>query len=104
MSYKRFSQLEFVTKKHKTVCETLLSDIQNLESQLVYDDEIVEYIKEKVGSNAAEASSGYIGLNRRLLTGLKLSFWYYTGVDPGKVILDTVVNKEKIDIFNPLDS
>ena len=102
MPYRKFSQLEFLNKKHRTICETLLFDIQKLESQLVYDDELIEYFKERVGQGVADVSASYVNLNRRILMGLKLSFWYYTGADPSKVILDTIQDKEHIDIFNPL--
>jgi hypothetical protein len=102
MPYKKLSQLEFLNKKHRTICETLLFDIQRLESQLVYDDEMIEFLKSTVGVNTAEVSANYVSLNRRILTGLKLTFWYYTGADPGKVILDTIPDKDTIDIFNPI--
>jgi hypothetical protein len=100
MSYKKFSQLEFLNEKHKIICEQLLHDIQSLEFQIMYDDEIVDYIKERVGLNTDD----YNNLNKRILSGLKISFWYYTGANPGKVILDTVQDKEQFDIFNPLSS
>jgi len=103
VAYKKFSQLDFLNKKHKSICETLLFDIQKLESQLVYDDELIEFFKSNVGQTVADVSASYVNLNRRILTGLKLTFWYYTGADPGKVILDTIQDKDQIDIFNPLD-
>lgn len=102
MAYKRLSELDFSTKKHKSVCETLLYDIQKLESQIVYDDETVEYLRNTVGPNAADVADSYVKMNKRLLLALRLSFWYYTGSNPCEVINDLTKNQDEIDIFNPL--
>jgi len=102
MSYRKFSDLTFINKKHRSICEALLHDIQKLESQLVYDDEMVEFLRENVGPTTAEVSASYVSLNKRILTGLKLTFWYYTGFDPSKVILDTIPEKDGINIFDPI--
>jgi len=102
MAYKRLSELDFSTKKHRSICETLLNDIQRLESQLVYDDETVEYLKNTVGPTAADVAESYVKMNRRLLSALKLSFWYYTGTNSSEIVNDITKDQDAIDIFHPL--
>lgn len=102
MAYRRLSELDFSTKKHRSFCETLLLDIHRLESQIVYDDETVEYLRNTVGTNAADVAESYVKMNKRLLLALKLSFWYYTGANPSEVLNDVTKDQDEIDIFNPL--
>jgi hypothetical protein len=96
--YTRFEDLFFKEKKLKVFAKTLLDDIHTLENVLIEEDIFLEKIKETMGDEfAAKAAGPMVYNNKRILYGLKLTFWYYTGVSPN-TILDTKMN---IDIFNP---
>lgn len=101
MSYIRFSDIKFLNKEHSTICKSLLQEIQKLETQVMLDEEFVEYLANKSGLETAKIK--YAGLNSKVLNSLKTAFWYYSGQDPALVILDVGSKTKYVDIFNPLD-
>lgn len=101
MAYIRLSEISFLNKKHREFCESLFHDIQRLESQCLMDEEFIDYIRQKVGDNAAAVIAKNSSVSFRTLTALRITFWYYTGCDPSRVLVDTP-KKDYVDIFDPL--
>ena len=101
MSYIRFSDLKFSRKDHAAICKNILQEIQALETQVMLDEEFVEYISNRSGLDPTKVK--YMGLNHRMLNSLKMVFWYYTGKDPSSIIIEPNPKDKPVDIFNPLD-
>lgn len=97
----RFSDVKFLNKEHSIICKQLLQEIQKLETQVMLDEEFVEYLAHKSGLEIAKIK--HLSLNYKVLSSLKTTFWYYSGLDPSLVILDIGSKTKNIDIFNPLD-
>lgn len=96
--YIKLSDIEYAKPEHKTICEALYKDILAEESQLVSDEEMLEYFKSVMGDRVG----GFIGsptvtLNRKILLALKMTFWYYSGKSPANVVGE----EPEVDIFNP---
>lgn len=102
MSYIRFSDLKFDNNKHKMICEDILLNIRKMQQKLVYDEEQEEYVSINIGpnSNVSKVFQHINDSNRKMLVGLKLAFFFYTGKNPDKVILESELNR--VDIFSPL--
>jgi hypothetical protein len=98
MSYVRLSDIEFATPEHRAACETLYKDILALEFQILNDEEMLEYFKSVMGDKVGNVIAGpTVMINKRILTAMKLTFWYYTNKSPSHV----VGHEPKMDIFNP---
>ncbi len=100
MSYLRFSDLKFDNIKHKMICEDLLLNIRKMQQKLVYDEEHEEYVATNVGPNVSKIFQHMNDSNRKLLIGLKLAFFFYTGKNPDNIIIESEINR--VDIFSPL--
>lgn len=101
MSYIRFSDLKFTRKDHAAICKNILQEIQALETQVMLDEEFVDYISNRSGLDPTKVK--YMGLNHRMLNSLKMVFWYYTGKDPSSIIIEPNAKDKPVDIFNPLE-
>jgi hypothetical protein len=100
LMYCRFSELDFKTEEYKNLAYYLLKDIRDLQFSLIYDEEYAEYMESNVGKNVSKVLHFYNDTNRRMLLGLKLTFYYYTGKLSDLVLLDD--EEESVDIFSPL--
>jgi hypothetical protein len=87
--YIRIQDIECANDNHQTVVTTLLSDIVNLEKQLIIDEEFLEALRRQIGDmNTDYISRHTLDINKRLLLSLKVAFWYYTGISPSKVLVE----------------
>lgn len=102
MAYTRLEEINFVDDESKELARRLYKDIQLMEYQLMSNEAILENLKKSIGEKQANFIAGVL-VNRdiRILAGLKLAFYYYTGFFPNRVITDTDYEVE-VDIFNPL--
>lgn len=101
MAYTKLEDLNFKDEESKELAKRLYKDIQQLEYQLMGNEELLESLKKSIGEQQANFVMGLmVGHDRRLLAGLKVAFYYYTGTFPGRVISD-VDAEEVVDIFNP---
>jgi hypothetical protein len=101
MSYVKLSDLEFAKPEHRAVCEELYRDIQSVEAKLASDELLAESIRDAAGNVVAESiTSHFVMFNKRVLMGLKIAFWYYTGKAPAQVVGD-MNEEDEVDIFNP---
>ena len=103
MAYTRMSDIKFLKLEHREICIELYRDIMYIEAQLVADEASIEILRSSVGDAIANLiASNTIAFNKKLLTGLKIAFWYYTGKSASHIIDDLHIDDEqKIDIFNP---
>lgn len=101
LSYIKFSDVPFLNKKHKDLCEALLRDINKMETQCLYDEEFILFIKENVGEQAANVIASNSAISFKTLSALRIAFWYYTGYNPSRVIFSQGKD-DMIDIFDPL--
>lgn len=101
MSYVRFSDVPFLNKKHKELCESILKDITRLETQCLFDEEFIDYIRRSSGEPAAVMMARGASIQFKTLSALRIAFWYYTGYDPSRVIMDTG-KEDTVNIFDPL--
>ena len=97
--YIKFSDLKFHTVTQKRILQSLLTDIRELQLQIIYDEEHLENLEKVGGKLVAKAFSYYNESNKRILTALKITFWYYTGKIPDSILID---DEKDIDIFDPL--
>lgn len=87
--YIRLKDIECADDNHRTVVNMLLSDIDNLEKQLLIDEEFLEALRQHIGDvNADYISRHTFDINKKLLMSLKVTFWYYTGISPSKVLVE----------------
>lgn len=101
MAYVKLSDIDFAKPEHRTICEELYKDIHSVEAQLLADEALAESLKSSIGQATAEGvTSHFISFNRRILLGLKIAFWYYTGKVSNHVIAE-IDEENEIDIFNP---
>jgi hypothetical protein len=101
MAYIKFSDIPFLNKKHKETCEALLRDINRLETQCLFDEEFIDYVRRSSGESAAIMLAKGTSIQFKTLSALRISFWYYTGYDPSRVIMEPR-KEETVNIFNPL--
>jgi hypothetical protein len=101
MSYLKFSDIQFLNRKHKETCEALLRDITRLETQCLFDEEFIDYVRRSSGEPAALMIAKGVSIQFKTLSALRMVFWYYTGYDPDRIILETK-KEETVNIFNPL--
>ena len=87
--YVRINDLSLQDEDQRLMVETLLLDIHALEEHLMRDEVFMERLKSQVGDEYASQIGNYTVENtKRILLGLKIAFWYYTGVAPHKVLMD----------------
>jgi hypothetical protein len=98
--YCRFSELDFKTDEYKNLAYYLLKDIRDLQVSLIYDEEYAEYMETIMGKNVSKVLNYYNETNKRMLIGLKLTFYYYTGKMSDFVLLDD--EEKTVNIFSPL--
>lgn len=101
MAYIRFSEIPFASDDDRIVCEALYKSICEAEDDLITAEDLLERLNTTVGKKEMIM----LGLPNvlmlgRILTGLKVAFWYYAGVSPSDV-LDDFTDLDVIDIFNP---
>ena len=101
MSYVRFSDIQFLNRKHKDTCEALLRDITRLETQCLFDEEFIDYVRRSSGDPAAIMIAKGSSIQFKTLSALRIAFWYYTGYDPSRVIMESR-KEETVNIFDPL--
>ena len=101
MSYIKLEDLNFKDEESKELAKRLYKDIQTIEYQLMGNEELLESLKKSIGEQQANFIAGIlVGHDKRLLAGLKIAFYYYTGTFSSRVISD-VDAEEVVDIFNP---
>ena len=87
--YIRLDDIECQDEDQRKMVETLLLDIHALEEHLMRDEVFMEKLKNMVGHEYASQIGNYtIENTKRILLGLKIAFWYYTGVSSHKVLKD----------------
>jgi len=100
MSYIKLNDLKFKDELSKELALRLYKDIQFMEKQLVANEELLDSLVRSVGEKQANFIAGILVIrDRKLIAGLKVAFYYYTGTTPDKVIADLDA-EEEIDIFN----
>lgn len=98
-SYIRFDDLVLEDEEQRKLVETLLLDIHALEEHLMRDEVFMEKLKNTVGHEYASQIGNYTVENtKRILLGLKISFWYYTGVSSHRVLRDPDPDYNLFDI------
>lgn len=71
-----------------------------MEKQLVANEELLESLIRSIGEKQANFIAGILVLrDKKLIAGLKIAFYYYTGMSSDRVIADLDA-EEEIDIFN----
>lgn len=101
MSYVKLNNLKFKDSAARELATRLYKDIQFMESQLASNEELLNSLVVSVGERQANFLVGILVLrDKKILAGLKIAFFYYTGALPDKVIADLDA-EEEIDIFNP---
>lgn len=102
-AYVRFSDIPFVKPEHKTLCEQLYKDISAAEDHMIDNEAFAERLAILLGPKVAEElASSTIGLNKRVITALKIAFWYYSGKSPHNVVGAPRDEELETDIFNPI--
>ena len=101
LAYIRFSEIPFQSDDDRIVCEALYKSICEAEDDLINAEDLLE----RLSATAGKKQMIMLGIPNvimlgKILMGLKVAFWYYSGVSPADV-LDDVTDLEIIDIFNP---
>jgi len=101
LAYIRFSEIPFASDDDRIVCEALYKSICEAEDDLIDAEDLLDRLNAMVGKKEMTT----LGLPNvimlgKILMGLKVAFWYYSGVSPAD-ILDDLTDIEVIDIFNP---
>lgn len=100
--YLKLDDINFKDTSSKELAKRLYKDIQLVESQLMENEELLESLKKSLGEKQANFLIGILILrDKKILAGLKISFYYYTGMLPDKILSD-VDTEETVDIFNPI--
>ena len=99
-SYVKFDDIEFESRQHKSFCKKLMEEINRLEAAVMYDEELVDHIKLLIEQEKVSAvlPKQVVSFNKKILLATKILFWYHTGIESNKVILDSRY-EDKIDIF-----
>lgn len=101
MAYIRFSEIPFSSDDDRIVCEAIYKSICEAEDDLIAAEDLLE----RLNATAGKKEMTMLGLPSvimlgKILMGLKVAFWYYSGVSPSDV-LDDFTDLDVIDIFNP---
>ena len=93
--YVRFSDLKFDNRQCKSFFKMLYKKIRDLEDHLMGAEECYMFLL-NVNERAAGISYREIENHKKILFAMKLTFWYYTGVNVS-CILD---EDKRVDIFS----
>jgi hypothetical protein len=101
LAYTKLDDIKFKDEYSKELATRLYKDIQFMEKQLVANEELLSSLVQSVGEKQANFIAGILVLrDKKILAGLKIAFFYYTGHLSDKVIAD-LDSEEEVDIFNP---
>ena len=93
--YVRFSELKFDNRQCKNFCKLLYKQIKELEENLMAEEECYEFLI-NISDQAAKISNKAIENHKKILFAMKLTFWYYTGVN-----VSCILDEDKhVDIFS----
>jgi len=102
MAYMKLSDMEYPDDKHKIVVEMLHKDILAAEKSLIYFETKAYELMRDIGSvKALKITLPVIQTQQSIIDSLKMTFWYYTGMNSSEVISEEEIGT--FDIFNMKD-
>lgn len=96
-AYIKFENIEFQDSNHKQTAETILSDIDCIQNYLITEEQYIETLNNTIGPEYSKQIAMFTTeRTKKILVALKIAFWYYTGIQASKVIIN---NDKNVDIF-----